>query len=363
MVLLGSSDGILVGLPIVEVNAGILLDGLDHGQTLPVAHVDLLALVGDFQAATDLQGQALVHLLDQVHHAVEIGESLVQLDGGELRVMLGVHALVAEDTADLVHAVHTADDQALQIQLGLDAQHHVHIQRVVVGIERAGGGADLKGGQDGGVDLQEALLVQVSADLLQDLAALDEGVFDLGVDDEVNIALTIAGLAVGQTVELLGQGQQALGEQRQLGDADGDLAHFGAEHFALDTDDIADVQLFEGGVRLIAQQVTLDEDLDIALLVTQVGKAGLAHDAFGHHAASQRDDLAGLGFGGQVGKLSFQISGVRILRIFGDDKGVAAGGAQVGQLLAANGCLLADVLFGLGLILLHVRSSFRVFKS
>ena len=164
-------------------------------------------------------------------------------------------------------------------------------------------------------------------------------------------------------MELLGQGQQALGEQRQLGDADGDLAHFGAEHFALDTDDVADVQLFEGGVRLIAQQVTLDEDLDIALLVAQVGKAGLAHDAFGHHTASQRDDLAGLGFGGQVGKLGFQISGVRILRIFGDDKGVAAGGAQVGQLLAANGCLLADVLFGLGLILLHVRSSFRVFKS
>ena len=92
--------------------------------------------------------------------------------------MLGIHALVAEDAANLIHAVHAAHDQALQVQLGLDAQHHVHIQRVVVGIERAGGRADLKRGQDGGVDLQEALLVQVGADLLQDLAALDKSVFD-----------------------------------------------------------------------------------------------------------------------------------------------------------------------------------------
>ena len=31
-------------------------------------------------------------------------------------------------------------------------------------------------GQDGGIHLQEALLVQIGANLLQDLAALDEGI-------------------------------------------------------------------------------------------------------------------------------------------------------------------------------------------
>ena len=36
MMLLGGSDGILVGFPVVEVNAGILLDGLDHRQAFPV---------------------------------------------------------------------------------------------------------------------------------------------------------------------------------------------------------------------------------------------------------------------------------------------------------------------------------------
>ena len=86
-----------------------------------------------------------------------------------------------------------------------------------------------------------------------------------------------------------------------------DLAHLGAEHFALAADDVADVQLLEGRVGLVAQQIPLHKDLDIALLVPQMGKARLAHDTFGHHAAGQRDDLAGLRLGGQIGKLGFQV--------------------------------------------------------
>ena len=39
------------------------------------------------------------------------------------------------------------------------------------------------------IDLQKALFVQVSADLFQDLAALDKSILDFGVDDQVNIAL------------------------------------------------------------------------------------------------------------------------------------------------------------------------------
>ena len=135
MMLLGRGNCILVGLPIVEVHAGILLDSLDHGQSLPVTYIDLLALIGNDHAAADLEGQALVQLLHQIHHTVEIGKGLIQLDAGELGVVLGVHALVAEDAAHLVHAVHAAHDQALEIQLGLDAQHHVHVQAVVMGIE------------------------------------------------------------------------------------------------------------------------------------------------------------------------------------------------------------------------------------
>ena len=49
-------------------------------------------------------------ILEQVHHVVEVGIGLVELDGGELRVVFGVHALVAEDPANLIHPVHAAHD-------------------------------------------------------------------------------------------------------------------------------------------------------------------------------------------------------------------------------------------------------------
>ena len=200
---LGGSDGVRIGLPVVEVHTGILLHSLHHGQALPVAHIDLLALIRDDQTAADLEGKALVQLLYQIHHAMEIGKGLIQLDGGELRVMLGVHALVAEDAAHLVHAIHAAHDQALEVQLGLDAQHHVHVQGVVMGVEGACRSTDLERGQDGGIHLQKALLVQISADLLQDAAALDEGVLHLRVCDQIHIALTVTHLGIGQAVELL----------------------------------------------------------------------------------------------------------------------------------------------------------------
>ena len=286
---------------------------------------------------------------------MEVGEGLIQLDGGELGVVLGVHALVAEDAAHLIHAIHAAHDQALEVQLSLDAQHHVHVQAVVMGVEGAGRGTDLKRSQDGGVHFEEALLVQISADLLQDLAALDEGVLDFGVGDQVHIALTVTHLGVGQAVELLGQGTQALGQQGQLGGTHAQLAGLGAEHLALDADDIAHVQLLEGGVGLFAQLVAADVQLDIALVIAQVGKTCLAHHALGHHTAGQRNVLAAVGLVGQVLEFFLQVRRVGVLRVLGQGEGVVACGLQVGQLLAAHLHLLAlrQTLCGVLLLLFH----------
>ena len=315
-----------------------------------MAHVDLVALVGDDQAAADLLSQPLVQLFHQVHHAVVVGERLVQLDGGELGVVLGVHALVAEDAAHLVHTVHAAHHQPLEVQLGLDAQDHVHVQGVVVGDERPGRRADLKGGQDGGVHLQKTLLVQIGADLLQDAAALDEGVLDFGVGDQVHVALAVTHFGVGQAVELFRQGAQALGQQGQLGDPQAQLAGLGAEHLAPHADDVAHVQLFEGGVGLLPQLVPADVELDVALVVPQVGKAGLAHHPLGHHAARQGGGAAGVGLVGQAGVFRLQVRRVGVLGELGNGKGVAAGGTQVGQLLAADLHLLAVGRSGGGIL-------------
>src|SRR5699024_12339458 len=111
------------------------------------------------------------------------------------------------------------------------------------------------------------------------------------------------------------------------------------DDFAFAADGIRDVQLYEGSVGFVAQQIALDEDLAVAFLVAEVGKARITHNALVHHAVRQRNNLSGLGFSGQIGKLGFEVGRVSILRVLGDDKGVMAGGTQVGQLLAADGRL------------------------
>lgn len=164
---------------------------------------------------------------------------------------------------------------------------------VVVGDKRPRRGADLKRGQNRRVDFQEALAVQVAADLAQDAAALDEGVLDLRVDDEVDIALTVAGLAVLEAVELLLQRQQRF-DSSVIACTLTEISPSCAEDLAGDADDVADVILLVGGVRLLADDVAAQVDLDIAGTVAQLGKAGLAHDALAHQPARHRNGAAAL---------------------------------------------------------------------
>ena len=87
----------------------------------------------------------LDQLLGELHQVVVVGVGLVELEHGELGVVLGADAFVAEVAVDLVDAVEAADDQALQIELRRDAQEEVHVERVVMGLEgpRRGAAGDL----------------------------------------------------------------------------------------------------------------------------------------------------------------------------------------------------------------------------
>jgi len=204
----------------------------------------------------------------------------------------GVHALVAEDAAHLVNPVHAADHQPLQVQLRLDAQEHVDVQRVVVGDEGARRRADLQRAQDRGVHLEEAARVEEIPDGADDPGPLDEGVLDLGVDDEVQIPLTVAKIRVLQAVEFLRQRVQALGEQHEARGVHRDFAGFGAEHRAGDAEHVAQVEVLEVGVGLIAHVVPANVDLNPAVRVLQVREAGLAHHAAGDHAPGHGHRLA-----------------------------------------------------------------------
>ena len=95
-----------------------------------------------------------------------VGVGLVPLEHRELGVVLVRDPLVAEVLAELVDLVDAADDEALEVELGGDAQVEVAVERVVVGREGARQGAAVERLQDRRLDLDEAAFVEPAAHLV-----------------------------------------------------------------------------------------------------------------------------------------------------------------------------------------------------
>ena len=119
-----------------------------------------------------------------------------------------------------------------------------------------------------------------------DLRARDKGAARLFGHDQVDIALTVTLLHVGQAMKFIWQRTQALGQQAQAVGTHGELAGLGAHQHAFGADDVADVPTLEGFVRL-AHRALMDEQLDAPGVILQLHEADLAlhaleHDASGH---------------------------------------------------------------------------------
>jgi hypothetical protein len=157
------------------------------------------------------------------------------------------------------------------------------------------------------------------------------------VGDQVDVALAVLLLGVGETVELVGQRAQALGEEAQPLHVDRQLAGLGLEQRPLGADDVAEVEVLERRVVLGADRVDADAQLDAAGGVLQRREAGLAHDALEHQAAGggHRDRLRLEGVVVEVAVLASELGGavpgLEVVR-----EGDAAG-AEGGELFAALG--------------------------
>ncbi len=132
------------------------------------------------------------------------------------------------------------------------------------------------------------------ADGRDDLAALAEGVAHVGVHDEVDVTLAVANLAVGQAVELVGQGAHRLRKDRELGRRDGELTAAGADHGAGGLDDVARVDHAEDTPVVLAEHVDAAEDLDLAGAVLEHEEAHLALTALCADAARDGHDVLGV---------------------------------------------------------------------
>ena len=139
------------------------------------------------------------------------------------------------------------------------------------------------------LDFEVAARDEELADRLHDLRALDEHVARLRVGDEVDVALPVALLLVGQAVELLRQRPQRLREQAHAVALDRQLAGLRLEQRARRADDVAEVPVLERVERLGADAVERDVELDAPGHVLQRREARLAHHALQHHAAGDGD--------------------------------------------------------------------------
>jgi hypothetical protein len=125
-------------------------------------------------------------------------------------------------------SVSPGDQRPLEIEFRRDAQEHVELECVVVGLEGLGRGAAIDRMQHRRLDLHEAVVFHEAADAGDDLRALLETQLRIGVGQDVEMALAVAQFDVGQPVPFFGHRQQRLGEHDDLVGVDRKLAALGA---------------------------------------------------------------------------------------------------------------------------------------
>ncbi len=262
----------------------------------------------------------LSKLLGEVHQVVVVGVGLVELEHGELGVVAGGDALVAEVAVDLVDAIEAADDEALEIKLRGDAQEKIDIERVVMRDEGPCGRASGDGLHHRSFDLDEAAGIEKAADGLYDAGALGEYLAHFGID-EIHVTHTIAQFNIGEPVKLFRHREKILGKEGEVLDVDAEFAGAGAEEISFNANVVADVEELVEFPELIADGILLDVDLKFLAGLLKMREAGFAHQADGDEASSN-GDCSALGFkflarsGGELGEnLRHLVAATKVMRV------------------------------------------------
>ena len=242
--------------------------------------VELVTLEGRLRRPHHLERDRLDQPLHPLHRVAVVRVRLVPLEHRELVRVLVRDALVAEVLADLVDALEPADDQPLQIELGRDPEIEVLLEVVPVRDERLREGAAVARLQHRRLDLDEAVGVEVAPDRRDDAAAQEEVRARLLVHQQVEVALSVPQLDVGEAVEGVRQRRTVLREQLEVGDLQRRLAPARLRRMPLHADDVAEID-----VDLLGDQ------LDPAAPVDEVEERDLPHLAPRHHAAGEAELL------------------------------------------------------------------------
>jgi hypothetical protein len=133
----------------------MFFDGIEHGDAFPWRReINLVIPQLHFHGTVDRQGSLADHLFHHFHHPDVVLVGDVHFEHGELGVVVPVHPLVAEVLGELIHAIISADNQSLQVQLVCNTKVEVNVQCVVMCNERPGERTAIQRLEDGGLDFE-----------------------------------------------------------------------------------------------------------------------------------------------------------------------------------------------------------------
>ena len=308
VVLLQNGDGLGVGHP-PEVGVGHMLQTLD--QALVHEAVEEGQLVGALPH--DFLDNELDHGLGHIHVALQVGEGHFRLDHPELGgVALGVGVLSPEGGAEGVH-IAEGHGEVFGVQLAGDGQVSGLAEEVlgvvdgavliagrILGVqggdpEHLTGAFAVAGGDDGGVDIDKAPLLEKLVDGVGRHAPHPEGggeqvgprtqVLD-GPQELHAVALLLQGIVGGGGALYLDfAGLQLQG-----------LLGLGGQHHGAG-DDQGGAHVLGGDVLIVFQAAGLHDDLEVleAGAVVQFHEAEVLHVPDGAGPAAHGDFLAGQG--------------------------------------------------------------------
>ena len=176
-----------------------------------------------------------------MQHAVVVAVRLIRFQAGELRVVLEVHTFVAEVAAHLEHALHAADAQPFEVQLGSDPQIQIEVVGIDVCAERRRVRAAVDLLKDRRLHLEVVAAGEVVAHRLHDGAVHSHQFARSRVDRQVNVPLTHSRLGVGEPTPLVRQRVQTLAEHPPVLGQQRQLALAAAPHHTADLDEVAEV--------------------------------------------------------------------------------------------------------------------------
>lgn len=278
-----------VGVELVARGEGdieLFFQGLDHVHALEGrGEVDFhggsfraLRVVFDLVSAK----QAVYHTRDQFfrhfHQVVHISIGHVEFTSGEFRVVGQVDTFVTELTPDFVHTVQSTDGQHLEEEFGGNTHEHVELEIVMVSDEGLGGGTTGDLVHHGGFHFQKALLVQVRAEVADDLGASDELVTDIGVHDQIQVTLTVSLFLILEAIVGLGQHAQTGGQQLDLLGEDGQFTTLRLTRAPTDTNNITTTQKIMDSSKVVSSTFAVSSrrhDLDLHTFTVQIVESEL----------------------------------------------------------------------------------------